>query len=222
MKTFLSSFLIVLFTTVNIAAQSTITVDATGETAVPADLVQLQINIRVTDVTPSEVFEEHKRQEVFLASLIREHGLDDDNLRFQPMNIGVRQARDSREYQSHQSVNLKLEDFTLFEEIQVLLIENGFENFSGRFSSTEMESGENEALDLAIANARQKAERIAANIGKSLGEVQTIEHTAHRVFRGNGIQFAEMSRADSGSMMEFAESQTIPVSSSIRVVYKID
>lgn len=221
MKTILVSLILLLFATVNIVAQNTITVDATGEVAVPADLVQLQINIRVTDETPAGVFEEHKRQEEFLAGLIREHGLDDENLRFQPMNIGARQTRDGREYQSHQTVNLKLEDFTLFEEIQVLLIENGFENFSGRFNSTEMDSGENEALDLAIASAKDKAERIAANIGKSLGEVKSIEHTVQRVFR-DGLQFAEMARTDSGSMMEFAQTQTIPVSSSIRIVYTIE
>lgn len=219
MKTVLAFLVLMLFTAADVAAQNTITVDATGEVAVPADIVNLQINIQVTDETPAKVFEEHKRQEEFLAGLIREQGIDEDKLRFQPMNIGARQNRDIREYQSNQSVNLELEDFSLFEEIQVTLIENGFENFSGRFSSTEMESGEDDALDLAIAIAKDKAGKIAANIDKSLGEVTAIEHTAQRVFREQSLQFAELSRADSGSMMEFA--QTIPVSSSIRIVYKI-
>ena len=218
MKTTLAILFLLIFTATDGLAQSTITVDATGEVHVPADIVNFQINIRVTGRTPAEVFEKHKEQEGFLAGLIRDHGLDGDKLNFQPMNISSRQSRDSRDYMSNQQVHLQLDDFDLYEEIQVLLIENGFENFSGRFSSTRIESGENEALDLAIANAKSKAERIAGNIGKSLGEVESINHTAARIVRGYDAQFAAM-RLESDSMMQF--DQTVPVSSNVRIVFKI-
>jgi uncharacterized protein YggE len=134
------------------------------------------------------------------------------------MNIGSRQTRDATEYVSNQNVNLRLDDFNLYEEIQVLLIENGFENFSGRFSSTDLDSGENEALDLAISNAIKKAGRIADNIGKTLGSIKSIDYTAARVIRGYESELTVM-RADTGSMMEFE--QTIPVTSSVRIVFNI-
>jgi uncharacterized protein len=199
-------------------SQATITVDATGEILVPANIVNFQINIRVTGRTPAEAFEKHKEQEEYLAGLIREHGLEGDKLNFQPMNIGSRQTRDATEYVSNQNVNLRLYDFNLYEEIQVLLIENGFENFSGRFSSTDVDSGENEALDLAISNAIKKAGRIADNIGKTLGSIKSIDYTAARVIRGYESELTVM-RADTGSMMEFE--QTIPVTSSVRIVFNI-
>lgn len=199
-------------------SQATITVDASGEILVPADIVDFQINIRVAGRTPAEVFEKHKEQEGFLAGLIREHGLEGDKLNFQPMNIGNRQTRDATEYVSNQNVNLRLDDFDLYEEIQVLLIENGFENFSGRFSSTNIESGENEALDLAISNTIKKAGRIVDNIGKTLGSIKSIDHTAARALRGYESELSVM-RADTGSMMEFE--QTIPVTSSVRIVFYI-
>ena len=219
MKSTLAILFLLIFTATDGLAQSTITVDATGEVHVPADIVNFQINIRVTGRTPAEVFEKHKEQEDFLAGLIRDHGLDGDKLNFQPMNISSRQSRDSRDYMSNQQVHLQLDDFDLYEEIQVLLIENGFENFSGRFSSTRIESGEDEALDLAIANAKSKAERIAENIGKSLGEVESIDHTAARIVRGFEMAHFTAMRAESDSMIQF--DQTVPVSSNVRIVFKI-
>jgi uncharacterized protein YggE len=50
-------------------SQATITVDATGEILVPANIVNFQINIRVTGRTPAEVFEKHKEQEEYLAGI---------------------------------------------------------------------------------------------------------------------------------------------------------
>src|SRR5690554_662989 len=69
---------------------STLTIDATGEAMVPADKIYFHINISTTGRTPGEVFEEHKRQEGYLAEMIREHGLDESDLTFQPINIGSR------------------------------------------------------------------------------------------------------------------------------------
>lgn len=218
MKSLLMLILFFLFTSLNGFSQSTVTVDATGEILVPADIVSFHINIRVTGETPSEVFEKHKEQERYLATLISERGLDNENLSFQPMNIGSRQVRNTSEYISNQNVQLRLNDFDLFEEMQVLLIENGFENFSGRFSSSKRQQGENDALDLAIENARTKAKRIALNVGKSLGEVKTIDHTAAPVTRGYDVMMMD-ARAESAGMMQFE--QTVPVTSSIRIVYKL-
>jgi uncharacterized protein len=220
MKSFLTLFLLLFITNVDANSQPTVTVDATGEILVPADRVSFQINIRVAGDTPADVFEKHKEQERYLANLIRNRGLDDENLSFQPMNIGSRQVRNSNEneYISNQNVQLRLDDFELFEEMQILLIENGFENFSGRFNSSKHQSGIEEALDLAIENARKKAERIAANVGKKLGEVKTIDHTAAPVTRGYDVMMMD-ARSESAGMMQFE--QTVPVTSSVRIVYEL-
>jgi uncharacterized protein len=210
--------LLILITNINVYSQPSVTVDATGEILVPADRVSFHINIRVTGDTPSEVFEKHKQQELYLANLIRDRGLDGEKLTFQPMNIGSRQVRNTSEFISNQNVQLQLDDFDLFEEMQVLLIENGFENFSGRFSSSKRQQGEEEALDLAIQNAREKANRIASNVGMTLGEVITIDHTAAPISRGYDMMMMDV-RAESAGMMQFE--QTVPVTSSIRIVYKL-
>lgn len=222
MKTLLkiiTSIVILIFLTCELSAQSKITVDATGEIQVPADIVNLIINIRVTEETPSRAFEEHKRQEGYLVSLIREKGLSGEKLSFQPMGISAYQDRERRGIRTNQQVHLTLEDFSMYEEIQVLLIENNFENFSARFGSTQSEEAAGEALDIAIRNARNKASRIAENVGKTLGEVDSIEHTAQPV--GVSMRFESvMQAADSGSMMQFE--QSIPVTSSIRIIYNLD
>ena len=216
---FLLSIFVLIFLTCELSAQSKITVDATGEIQVPADIVNLIINIRVTEETPSRAFEEHKRQEGYLVSLIREKGISGEKLSFQPMGISAYQDRERRGIRTNQQVHMTLEDFSMYEEIQVLLIENNFENFSARFGSTQSEEAAGEALDIAIRNARNKASRIAENVGKTLGEVDSIEHTAQPV--GVSMRFESvMQAADSGSMMQFE--QSIPVTSSIRIIYNLD
>lgn len=199
--------------------QGTITVDATGEVTVAADIASLRVNISVTDDTPADVFALHKQQEEYLTTIVKEYHLTGDKLNFQPMSIGSRQTRDSREFRSSQSVHMRIDDFDLFEKIQVLLIENGFENFSGSFSSTLLEEAENRALDTAISNAREKAQRIAENIGKTLGDIKSVEHTVYRSRPPEALQFAEM-RADTGSLMEFE--QSIPVTSNITIIYYLN
>lgn len=231
MKTFLFILLLLLPTT-KLAAQNdalpipaTITINSAGEVFVPADLVVIQINITVTGTSPQSVFESHKSREEALTNLILERDIDMDDLRFQPMNISSHNNRInvsgevSREYQSNQHVSLTLDDFELFEELQVFLIQNDFDTFSGRFSSTKIEEAETESLELALENARQKADLIARSFDKNVVRMSSVEHGAAPRARELGAESAMMF-ADTRSLIEF--DQQVRVQSSVTVEFIIE
>ncbi|MEX2602110.1 MAG: SIMPL domain-containing protein [Balneolaceae bacterium] len=197
-----------------------ISVEATGEISLPADLVSLQIQITVDDSTPEAVFQRHKELEEKLASLIRDQQIDSSQLYFQPMNISSGWNRENeRIYTSRQQVRLTLEDISRYEGIQVYLIENGFDNFSGQFGTSGEKNGESDALRNAMERARQKADVIASSIGKSVDRIVTVEHgTPPDIWRPN--METAMFRADSSSLMEFP--QEVVIRTTVKVVYLLE
>ncbi|MEX0894491.1 MAG: SIMPL domain-containing protein [Balneolaceae bacterium] len=220
MKPFSLLILLLLTTAATMAQPSSVTIDATGEVQLPADLVIFEINITVTDPSPQTVFQKHKNRETALTDLIRDKGIEPENLRFQPMNIrATRTQREVVEYRSNQHVRLTLADFELFEGMQVYLIDNGFDSFSGQFSSTKLEEGEVKALELAMENARNKAEIIASSLALSIKGVSTVHHGAPPLSRGYANEQAMM-RSDSSSLLEF--DQNVRVSSSVTVTFELE
>lgn len=214
--------MLLLFPAADLTAQTRITVDATGEVHLPADLVEMRINLTATASSAAEAFEEHKRQEEYLAGLIRRMNLDESLLSHQPIGISGRPTRDgtARQFTTTQTVHLSLKDFPRYEELQLRLIENGFENFSGQFSSTGIEEGKRKALKLALDSAREKADLIAVKIGKKVKGVESVNHSTRRVAGPSLFGMAEMLRDGAPSMIDFET--TVPVSSSVTVVYLVE
>jgi uncharacterized protein YggE len=199
--------------------ERSITIDASAEVVIPADIVHFNIQLTVTADAAGEAFRLHKEKESFLAELIKKEGLQNENLSFQPVSLNSSATREgTARYSTMQSVSLTLTDFTLFERIQQILVENGFTNFRGSFNSSERQKGEEEALRQAIANARQKANIIAESLEKTITSIKTVEHHASPVTYALDSRSLSVS-AMSSSMFEFE--QTIKVSSQIRIVFEI-
>lgn len=200
--------------------ERSITIDASAEIAVPADIVQFNIKLTVTAGEAGEAFRLHKEKESFLADLIKKEGLQDKNLSFQPVSLNSGTTRDgANRFSTMQSVSLTLTDFTLFERIQQILVEYGFTNFRDSFNSSERQNGEEEALKQAIANAQKKAAIIAESIDKHIITIKSVEHHA------SPATFALDSRslaasAMPSSMLDFE--QSIKVSSQVRIVFEIN
>lgn len=202
-----------------VVAQGEIKIDATGEVRVPADRIEFRVQITATAQTPADAFEDHKNQEQKLVEYIRKAGLEDRIRSFEPTSISSRQTRDSRQFVTSQTVILDLDDFEGFEELQLLLINAGFEQFTARFRSTKLDSARDQALEQAIRNAESKANLMARAVGKKVGDVIRMEHSSYQVDMPGEFRLQEM-RSDMGSMLDFET--TIPVSSSITLVYSLE
>lgn len=178
MRTLSLVFIMILLSGTIQAQQSTISINASAEAEVPADRISLHIQMNAEADTPRKAFEQHKEKEETLADLLKKHEIPEKNIHFDPISIHKRFVMDQREQEqktkivTNQRVKLVMNDFDKYAEIQVSLIENGFNEFNGRFLSSEIKKGENEVLKKAISTARKKAELIAGETGGSINGIK--------------------------------------------------
>lgn len=202
-----------------------LSISATGEAVVPADIATMSINISIHAPEADSAFRIHKEREQFLSSLLQKLNFDDEQISYQPITIRPdRQRNGSVHSATSQRIQLQLADIEFLSELQMTLIQNGFDNFSGNLSSTKLEQAGNDALRFAISNARQDAEILAEAAGRSLGKVVSIEHTSDVSYRAasrsESVQ-ALSSVADMGpSMFDFT--QTVRVQKRVSVVFELN
>lgn len=217
----LSILFFLLFTFSNLAQSqnhSTVSVQAEGEVSVTADIILFQININRFKDTAQEAFSQHKEQESFLTSLLKEKGIDEQHITAQPINISPRRQSNRTGVETRQQVILTLEDITQFEEMQLALIENGFDNFSSRFSAKQLTDARDRALEKAVEEARRKAELIAQASGKQLGDIKSINYgsrTSQPVFRTMDVAM----EVGTESLLQFEHS--LSIKERVDIVYEL-
>ena len=221
-KRFLLTGLLFIWMASGALAQSmqTITVTASGEAELPADIINFRINVNAEGETPQEAYEQHKKLEDKLVGLLKKHEIKEKNINFRPINIhevrGHPERETPRSIRTQQQVHLRLEDFDVYEKIQVKLIEAGFDQFNGDFGSSNQKEGEKEALKNALANAREKAGLIASELGGEVTGIKNIRH-GERPSHPGPVYETQMARASdkSGNLMNYK--QTVMVRTSITI-----
>ncbi len=199
--------------------QNTITVQAQGEVNITADLILFSVNITQFSPDAKEAFQEHKRQEAFITQLLLGEGVAERDITANPINISAsRRSNNIVGYETRQQVQIKLQDVNQFESMQLALIENGFTNFSGSFSSTKITEAFEQALIKAVDEAKAKAEILATAAGLRITGVQNIEYGSSSGY-SPGLRGAAMTlEMDSGgSLLQFEHS--IPVRETVRIIY---
>lgn len=204
-------------------AQNVININATADVLVPADKIAFNININAEGDTPQQAYDLHKKREKVLVQLLKKHDIQEENINFQPISITeVTQGRYDDERQefirTRQRVTLTMDDFELYEKIQLTLIENNFDEFSGDFMSGETKQGEDEALKKALEIARDKATIIAGETGLTISGIKDISYSYSRNGPRPVMEMALQKSSD--SLMEFE--QTVSISASVSVTYNFD
>jgi len=199
---------------------STITIGSSAEVLVPADVINLSVTIGITADNAEKAFQRHKEQESYLAGLLQQLNIDEEVISYQPMSIRPNRQRDGSIHTStSQRISVKMEDFDVFMDVQKKLIDNGFDNFSASFYSTEFEEGGKEALTKAIELARNDAQIMAEAAGSRLGKVVKINHGESDYRPALRTEYSAAMLTDGPSMMDFA--QTISVRKNVIVVFEL-
>lgn len=210
-------------------SERTITINMSASELLPADLIIFNVNINAEGKTPQEAYELHRERESVLAGLLKDMNIKDEKINFEPVRINRRQINNNRynnqepEYitSTSQSVSITFNDFSIYEKIQLTLIENNFDSFNGQFSSTKIAEGKQKALISAIEAAKDRAELIARTSGVEVGDIYTINYSDHQITAPRRATSMEMmSVAADASMMDFG--QTVEVSSNINITYSIE
>jgi uncharacterized protein YggE len=198
--------------------ERTITINMSASKVIPANLIIFNVNINAEGDTPQEAFELHKKREHLLADLLKKFDIKEKNIDYEPVRMNKRYRDDRMTTATNQSVSLTFSDFSLYEKIQITLIENGFDSFNGQFSSTDISEGKQQALVSAIESAKQRAELIAKTSGVKLGKIKNIHYSDHKYGiprKTNVMRMQAMS--NEASMMDFA--QTVSITANIDVTY---
>lgn len=202
-------------------AQNEISINAAAQVLVPADKIAFQINLNAEGNTPQEAYDLHKKREKVLVRQLKKHDIKDEDLNFEPISINKRyndsyRDKEKKRIQTRQNVILTLDNFDIYEQIQITLIENNFDEFSGNFTSSETEKGKNDALKEALKVAREKAEIIASETEVSITGIKNISHS-YSSRPPRPMMEMTASRAADSSLLEF--DQTVSVSANVSVTY---
>src|SRR6056297_2425427 len=183
--TLLFSFLLISFS-INAQDPGFLTISSEGSVELPADVIQFNVNVNAEGDTPQKAYNLHKQREEALVRLLEKYDIEEKNIRFEPVaisktNAGRSYNKEEAVYQTRQNVSLTLSDFEVYEQIQITLIDEGFDNFSGNFLSTEAEKGKDRALRRAISNAKEKASLIADESGVKMGSIVAIDYSHRQI-----------------------------------------
>lgn len=211
-------------------SERTITINMSASELLPANQIIFNININAEADTPQEAFEIHKKREAVLAELLKEFEIEESDINYQPVRMHKQQRNEpyrsgngekSEVIVTRQTVSVTFSDFSAYEDIQVTLIENDFNSFSGQFSSSEISEGKQKALIKAIEAAKVRAELIAKTSGFKLGPVSSINYSDHEIgsFKSELAMEYSGSMARNDSMMDFG--QTVEVRANINISYSI-
>lgn len=205
-------------------AQNELSINASAEVFVPADKIVFHINLNAEGDNPQETYELHKEREKVLVEQLKKHDIKEEDLKFDPISInktydGNHHSNQEKRIQTRQSVILTLDNFDIYEEIQITLIENDFDEFSGNFTSSESKKGEDEALKKALKQAREKAEIIAEESGLTITGIKNINHSSSSRPPRPMMEMTA-SKASDGNLLEF--DQSVSVSANVSVVYNFE
>lgn len=203
-------------------AQNVININATAKVLVPADKIAFNININAEGDTPQQAYDLHKKREQVLVELLKKHKIKEKNINFEPISVsrvteGRYNDKPQKFVRTRQTVTLTLNDFELYEKIQLTLIENDFDEFDGNFRSSETERGENAALKKALQIAREKADIIAGETGLAIAGIKDISYSYNQNGPRPVMEMAMQKSSD--SLMEF--DQTVSIAASVSITYDV-
>jgi len=200
---------------------NTINITKTAEVQLPADLIQFNITLNAKEDTPQEAYKKHQELEKVLVSLLEKYDIKEQDIRFEPIAISQYRERTDQGhkegYQTRQKVQVTFSDFDIYEEIQVALIKNGFDNFNGSFLTTKKEKGMEKALRQAIDQAKTTAEMMAEQAGVTLGDVLEMTYSEHKV-RPYAVDTMKMA-VETNGLLQYK--QTVAVEATVSMKFEI-
>lgn len=200
----------------------TISISMSATEFLPADRIIFTVNLNAEEKTPRQAYQKHKKQEELLASLLKEFDIDEKDIKFQPIRVDkmYRNNRSDMYSRTNQQVSVTFDDFDIYEEIQLTLIENNFDSFNGSFSSSKVDEGKERALMKAIEAARSRAQTIADASGIEIGTIYSINYAEHSVQPvQRGMMELQVMADSAPSLMDF--DQVVSVTSNISIQFNI-
>lgn len=162
--------------------RGTVAVNGHGSVRVEPDTAQITIGVSVTLPSLDEAQAQSATQAQAIIDAITAAGVAEEDLQTSNFNVFVVRNYDPQGnpseitgYQISNQVNVTVRDVTAISEVLTTAIDAGANDIWGiTFYVDDQTAAQSEARQLAVADARRKAEELAAAAGQSVGRVVAI------------------------------------------------
>jgi len=192
-----------------------ISVNGIGKVTLKPDMATVFIGVYTEKEDAEQALAENNRQTEAVMEALKAFEISEDDLQTSNFSIYPRYNYDpmgqitETVYVVQNTVQVTLRDLNKLGEVLNTVVDSGVNTISGiNFDLSDRESANMQAMELAVQNARQRAEALAAAAGAKLGDVQQLNTNIY----GGGIYmpFSEMAMDKGGGGMGMGAA--VPVS----------
>jgi uncharacterized protein YggE len=164
---------------------SLIYVNGSGTANAVPDIVDIQLGVEIVNPDPVEAVSENTTRMNAVMDALDKTGVSQKDIQTVYYNMWVEEVYDQngqitgeKRYHVTNQINVRLDDLTKIGNLLEEATSAGATNIIGiTFGISDTSELEKLALDNAIANAQQKAERIADDLSVELGSVQSVSES---------------------------------------------
>ena len=226
---FLLALLVVFSLSAAALADSTITVNGTGEALVSADVAVISLGVSARD---RDVLKAQAKVNEAIASIravLLENGIAKEDIITDYINIyAMYDYRDDQEevaaYNANSTLAIRVTKMDAIGELIDLAFGAGANTLNGiSFSASDTTEAKAEALRAAVRDAQEKAEVLADAAGLSLGKVESIqEGNTYSYERGAGNFTMNVKAAEDAAAGTVIQSAKLIVSASVSITFELD
>ena len=178
MKRLLASIVCLAAASTALAEPRTITVNGTGQIQVNADRAQFTVGVSTRAASVSQAFRLNNERVARVIAAVKAKGIAAEDI--QTTNFSIQQpygpeGHIPNQYEVQNGVTVTLRDVRKVGELLQVAVDAGANQaFNVRFFVAEPQALRDRALAAAYADAKARAEKLAAAAGKTIGELLTL------------------------------------------------
>ncbi len=227
---------LVVFLTVSCATKTnttskTISVSGTGSVNLKADNVSFRVEISETEDTTALAQQATNKKMSQLLAILHENGISDDDISTTALNFSTNYTwRDGQQQKIgetvSQTVYVRMYNLDGFASLADSIGSNisGISFYNVTFGSSNSKEAENQARELAYANALKKAQTYAQAAGLTLGEPITIQDGGSSTYSNrmsnDAVMFAVVATEETTYSTE-TPTGPLTVSASVEVIFEV-
>lgn len=206
--------------------QRTITVTGTASVETEIDQIHLSISIETRNKDITKASSENAERMTNVMNALKENGINEKDISTSNYNIYEDRYSNNKttEYVVHNTINILFYDTAKTGDIIDIAVKNGANNISSlNFTSSKANEGKKQARLLAIKNADEKANLMAAASGLSVGKaLNIVEGSVNSNASVNEYKLLAVSRAsgdyDTSTPISAGQAE---VTSSVTITYEM-
>lgn len=174
------------------AEPGVISVSGEAEVRIMPDEVILRLGVETSDKNLSKAKQLNDQIVAKVQAVAKRYGIPAERVQTDYLNIEPRYndgytQREFVGYFVHKTVVITLRDLTKFEDVLSGLLESGVNYVHGiEFRTTDLRKYRDQARELALQAAREKATAMAAALDQKIGEPRSIQEEANSWWSGYG------------------------------------